>query len=168
MHLLVLRLNIISIGLYCTNKRLNIYVSVYQLYCMYCTVLYITVLHCVVLHCITVFGIVVYSALYCIVLYCYWTTLSFLATIAGDCSTSADIAQVFVVHRRLKFAPFAVCKLDHSALILRTRDDKECVLEYLKDSKAHLYDAKPVFKSGCGTSWFSRRKKKCMYIMKVS
>ena len=92
--------------------------------------------------------------------------MKFSAT--GECSSRAEITKVFVVRRRLKFAPIKVCKLAHSAVILRTEDNKECVLEYLKDGKAHLYDANPTTRLGCKNSIWGKKFSKCNYFMKVS
>lgn len=68
------------------------------------------------------------------------------------CSSRRGIRRVYVIRRNLSFIPH-VCVLAHSGLILEMKDGRQCVLEYMGDGRAHLYDARPSSTRNC---WFGR------------
>lgn len=71
----------------------------------------------------------------------------------GRCSSRRGIRRVYVIRRNLSFIPH-VCQLAHSGLILEMKDGRQCVLEYMGDGRAHLYDARPSSTRNC---WFGKR-----------
>ncbi|XP_020904511.1 uncharacterized protein LOC110242819 [Exaiptasia diaphana] len=80
-------------------------------------------------------------------------------TDAGSCSSTQTIRRVYVIRRNLSFSIFKWCALAHSGLILEMTDGKQCVLEYMGNSRTYLYDANPTSTTSC---WIKRCKKLVM------
>lgn|ERR1711973_73082 len=75
-------------------------------------------------------------------------------TADASCSSSDRIARVYVIRRNLSLFRIRWRLVAHSGLILQMRDGHQCVLEYLEDGLAHIYDANPISTRNC---WFGRR-----------
>ena len=80
-------------------------------------------------------------------------SISFLA-----CSSTAFIDRVYVYRRPLSKLKLLgkKCFIAHSGLILKMKDGRECVLEYMGDSRAHLYNANYRI---TGWQWWARFRK---------
>ena len=67
----------------------------------------------------------------------------FFIVATSTCSSRSYIARVYVYRRPLAALKLfgKRCQLAHSGLILKMRDGRECVLEYMGDGRAHLYNA---------------------------
>ena len=103
---------------------------------------------------------ILFTISFCVLILCYSPFILnlFSSTSFSACSSTAFIDRVYVYRRPLSKLKLLgkKCFIAHSGLILKMKDGRECVLEYMGDGRAHLYNANYRI---TGWSWLARLRK---------